>query len=149
MKKIKAYLVFVDVPDIDIIKVYYIGKSRRSAKQEFIDRALKFFSNVHMDTTSLRFITVELDKADYEFLLDFDSSDFGVIYAILSSNYCTEIGRINNDTFSKDFLPYYIRKAWLSLMSTNVYEHLHPSILTSTKGAKARYWLIKYLKSNF
>ena len=122
MKKTKIYIVYLNVMASGFTSLYYIGKSRRLAKKEFIACAEPFLLEDWIEPVKLVLASVYVDVEDYFDLLEeynvYHEDQDHLLDNLVYDQSWNELLMINDKTFKLDFLPYFCKT-----------EHIHPSTL--------------------
>ena len=149
MKKIKTYIVFADHFIYKHTNVYYIGKSKKAAREEFRRQAFTYMLQNKNDSVKLRLIKVNLPVSEYEYITDVVTYNQSEVRAAINDYELTgavdEFNMVNHLTFEFDFIPWFENKA-----KVDVYydDEIVNKLLSDTTGLIRR-WLKKYIKKNF
>lgn len=151
MKKIKTYIVFADYFISGHIDVYYIGKSKRAAREEFRRQAFVYLTQSNSDSVKLRISQIDITVSEHEYLMDVGKYSQSIIKSALDSyemlGKAEELGMINHLTFMFDCFPYWVSRAKISTRDFMGDGQLDKLIID--QNPSLLYWLNKYLNKNF
>ncbi len=152
MKTIKTYIVFTDYFMSEHIDVYYIGKSKRQAREEFRRQAFIYMLQNKSDSVKLRLAKVDLPVSEYEYITDVGTYSQSAVRAAIDDYELTgsvdDYDMVNHLTFEFDFLPYFCKTERINPLDLKVEGVLDKLIATGANGCIQKR-LKKYLKKNF